>query len=386
MSIAFARLGVVAPAKPIRKKVADDSQVVWQLNLDQVEAQSGRVLKQIRLPVREAGNSTHWFGPEHVLYSKLRPYLNKVVIPEEEGIATTELVPLLPDSDLLDRRYLAHYLRSEHFVSWISSQVAGAKMPRVSMRVFWEHEIPLPSILDQRRIGITLDRAESIRRKRQQAIVIADEFLRSMFLKMFGDPVTNSHVLKKRGVATFCRLVRGSSPRPKGDPQFYGGPVPRLMVQDLTRDGFYVTPTIDSLTYEGAKKSRPVEAGTVVMAVSGNVGLAAILEIDACVHDGFVAFTSLDGQVILPEYLLYVMTLLKVTHKNREAGAIFKNLTTTQIKDMEIPIPPIPQQVEFSKIVAQFSSLRQILVQSAEDSDLLLRSIGLKAFSLKPSL
>jgi type I restriction enzyme, R subunit len=77
-----------------------------------------------------------------------------------------------------------------------------------------------------------------------------------------------------------CEIVRGSSPRPKGDTRFYGGFIPRLMVADVTRDGKYVTPRINFLNQEGAALSRPMKKGDLVIALSGNPGLASILETD----------------------------------------------------------------------------------------------------------
>lgn len=133
----------VAPARAARLSFLPKD-VVWQLNLDQVEAQSGRILSKVTGLASAAGSSTQAFDTGNVLYSKLRPYLNKVVCPDSPGIATTELVPLRPDPKQLDRQYLTYYLRSPEFVTWISNEVAGAKMPRVTMKVFWDHEIPLP--------------------------------------------------------------------------------------------------------------------------------------------------------------------------------------------------------------------------------------------------
>ncbi|RYV01891.1 restriction endonuclease subunit S [Shewanella sp. OPT22] len=191
------KLSAVAPSKPLKNPNINNTKSVWQLNLDKVESHSGQVSKKVYDSIELAGSSTHWFDERHVLYSKLRPYLNKVVLPDEQGLATTELVPLCPDESRLDRKYLAYYLRSEHFVSWISDQVAGAKMPRVSMKVFWEHEIPLPPVEEQKRIAKILDKADLIRCKRQQTIKLADDFLRSIFLDMFGaDLQRNENVIK----------------------------------------------------------------------------------------------------------------------------------------------------------------------------------------------
>nr|WP_255537819.1 restriction endonuclease subunit S [Motiliproteus sp. SC1-56] len=197
---------------------------------------------------------------------------------------------------------------------------------------------------------------------------------------MFGDPVTNPKGIATSRVDQLCKIVRGSSPRPKADPRYYGGPVPRLMVGDLTRDGFYVTPKIDSLTEEGAKKSRPIKSGTVVMAVSGNVGLTAILQVDACIHDGFIAFNELNSRKILPEFLLHAMMLLKTTHASREAGAIFKNLTTSQIKEMEIPLPPLNSQEKFVQAASNYLKSKERLHCAAVETEGLFGALSQQAF------
>ncbi|POC15472.1 type I restriction endonuclease subunit R, partial [Vibrio vulnificus] len=64
-------------------------------------------------------------------------------------------------------------------------------MPIVNKTTFSELEIPLPPLEEQKRIAAILDKADAIRQKRKQAIALADEFLRSVFLEMFGDPVSN---------------------------------------------------------------------------------------------------------------------------------------------------------------------------------------------------
>lgn len=154
-----ATLKEVAPTQSARLP-SRPSDNVWQLNLDQIESQSGRILKKVIGLVSEAGSSTHFFDTGNVLYSKLRPYLNKVVCPDEPGIATTELVPLRPDPNRIDRQYLTYYLRSQRFVSWVSNEVAGAKMPRVTMKVFWDHAIPLPPLDLQCRFATIVESVE----------------------------------------------------------------------------------------------------------------------------------------------------------------------------------------------------------------------------------
>jgi type I restriction enzyme S subunit len=185
-----APLRKVAP--PIAAQIAfapDD--LVWHLSLDQIESETGEIVGKRYAAASDAGTSTFYFDAGNVLYSKLRPYLNKVAIPDDAGIATTELIPLRPDPKTLNPRFLSYYLRSPGFVNQASHHVAGAKMPRVVMDWFWEHEAPIPSPKEQSRIVELLDEADRLRRLRCEADTKAARILPALFLKMFGDPATN---------------------------------------------------------------------------------------------------------------------------------------------------------------------------------------------------
>ena len=119
---------------------------VWLLNLDMVESQSGQIISKVYVDKNQVGNSTTTFNESYVLYSKLRPYLNKVVLPYTSGYCTTELIPLLPNKEILNKYFLCESLRSESFVRFIQEKVAGAKMPRVQPKIFKEFKLILPPI------------------------------------------------------------------------------------------------------------------------------------------------------------------------------------------------------------------------------------------------
>ena len=136
----------IVEAAPIKSQRGDLADEVWLLNLDAVEPQTGTVLFKHRVQSGEINASTVYFTTENVLYSKLRPYLNKVVMPDEDGFATSEMIPMYPLADRLNRAYLCYWLRSDAFVKHISEKVAGAKMPRVSMDYFRSLAIELPPL------------------------------------------------------------------------------------------------------------------------------------------------------------------------------------------------------------------------------------------------
>ncbi len=297
------------------------------------------------------------------------------------GFGSTEFHVVRACAGKSDARYLLHVLRQGSIRADGARKMTGsAGQRRVPEHFLAGLQIPLPPLPEQRRIADVLDRAEALRAKRRTALALLDTLTQSIFLDMFGDPVTNPKGWPTYKVTELCDIVRGSSPRPQGDPRFFGGNVPRLMVADITRDGWLVTPRIDSLTEEGAKRSRPVSSGTVVMAVSGNIGLVSRLAIDACVHDGFVAFTHLKHSICDPGFLLATLHFSKVLHAKNTAGAIFLNLTTTDIKAMSLPMPSMILQMEFARRVAAVEQLRSAQRASLARMDESFASLQHRAF------
>lgn len=84
------------------------------------------------------------FDESHVLYSKLRPYLNKVIVPSLGGIGTTEWIVIQPNQALITRKYLAYMLRTKTFIQYATKNSTGARMPRMRKEALWSFDVPLP--------------------------------------------------------------------------------------------------------------------------------------------------------------------------------------------------------------------------------------------------
>ena len=137
------------------------------------------------------GKSTAFrFDERHVLYSKLRPYLNKVAAPDFAGRCSTQLVPLLP-RDGVDRDFLAHMLRRRETVKFAVASANGSRMPSVDMKMLMSMPIPFPPFDTQRRIAGMLNRAARIVRLREKTNDCFRRFVPALFARMFGDPVEN---------------------------------------------------------------------------------------------------------------------------------------------------------------------------------------------------
>ena len=173
----------VAPIVNYAGSLGDD---VWLLNLDMVEAQTGEIIEYLIVSKEMVGNSTCTFDTTNVLYSKLRPYLNKVVIPDRCGYATSELLPLKPLPTKLNREYLTFLLRTDDFVKLISAKVTGAKMPRVSMKDFKNFDVPIPPLSLQNEFAAFVSQVDKSKVAVQKALDEAQTLFDSLMQEYFG--------------------------------------------------------------------------------------------------------------------------------------------------------------------------------------------------------
>ncbi len=159
-------------------------------------------------------------------------------------------------------------------------------------------------------------------------------------------------------IKNISQVIRGASPRPKGDKRYYGGDVPRLMVKDVTRDGKFVTPMVDFLTKEGEKRSRPCKKGTLTIVCSGTVGIPSFLAKDACIHDGFLALINIKKNIYV-DYLYHQLSNLRTIFESSAThGGVFTNLTTTIMEEFIVPYPPEKEeQIAIAQILSDTDGL-----------------------------
>ena len=348
------KLAIRAIAPPVPAAADDGDDQVWLLNLDQIEPHTGRLLSKQMVERGSVGTSTHAFDAGNLLYSKLRPYLNKVFLPEESGFCTTELVPLRPDLSLVRRDYLAAYLRSPKFLAWVDQQVDGAKMPRVSMKVFWEHEIELPTLDEQKRIAAILDKADSLRRKRQQAIRLADDFLRAVFLDMFGDPVTNPKEWPVENLSNLCDVATGATPS-RDAPSYFDGPHPWIKTGEVDSDWIVSAEEriSDSAIAETNCKLFPPQTILVAMYGQGKTrGKVGMLGIPAATNQACAAI--LPSSKVNSEFLFSQLRMSYEALREMGRGGNQENLNLGMIKTLDILRPP-------TELVSKYSAIRKQL-------------------------
>tara|TARA_R110002167_G_scaffold188380_1_gene389985 strand:- start:47946 stop:49103 length:1158 start_codon:yes stop_codon:yes gene_type:complete len=152
----------------------------------------------------------------------------------KKGILSNNLFKISFDLKVVDRNYLYLMLSSNVFQNVLQDQMKGGIQKHLGHQTISRQEIPLPPLAEQKRIAAILDKADAIRRKRKQAIQLADDFLRSVFLDMFGDPVTNP---KGFPIGTIRDFVETANYGSSGKASETEGEFPILRMGNITYEG-----------------------------------------------------------------------------------------------------------------------------------------------------
>ena len=138
-------------------KVEDICHNDWILELEDIEKDSANIIQRLSQNERLIKGTRHKFSKGEILYSKLRTYLNKVLIAPDDGYCTTEIMPF-NTYGIISNNYICHVLRSSYFLDYTSQCGYGVKMPRLSTLDACNGMIPLPPINEQFRIEKEIER------------------------------------------------------------------------------------------------------------------------------------------------------------------------------------------------------------------------------------
>jgi type I restriction enzyme S subunit len=272
----------------------------------------------------------------------------------------------------MDKKFLFHFLKT------IKLPVnAGYSRHYKFLK---EAVIPVPPLAEQIRIAAILDKADSLRRKNQQAIQLADQFLRAVFLELFGDPVSNP---KRWAVEPFGNvgiLDRGKSKhRPRNDSILLGGVHPLIQTGDVANSNGYIRKFTSTYSDAGLKQSRKWSSGTLCITIAANIAKTGILTFDACFPDSVVGFLPSDKVTV--EYIQHWLRFLQQSLESSAPESAQKNINLEILRNLNLPVPNKCLQEKFSTIVNGVLKVENDFSNSVNMSTNLFSSLSQKAFA-----
>jgi len=302
----------------------------------------------------------------------------------EDTVFASYLIRVRPN-EKVDSQYLSFFFKSPIYWQQIAVMANGAAQPGVNSSKLKELEVPLPPLADQKRIAAILDKADSLRRKNQQAIQLGEKFLRAMFLDMFGDPVSNPKGWETKKLKELTSKI-GSGATPRGGQSAYVETGISLIRSLNIHDDKFLHKDLAFITNEqaAALSNVEVEKNDVLLNITGaSVCRCAMVDnsiLPARVNQHVCIIRAPEME---PEYLLHLIisrsfkkNLLKIAGG---AGATREALTKEQVENLLIPIPPHKLQEKFSAIKER---IRLVIETNNTATGLsLFESLSQKAFT-----
>lgn len=274
----------------------------------------------------------------------------------------------------VDRKYLYYVVKEFDFTRTSDKAVMGLTLNQKKLRKL---QIPLPSLEPQKKIAAILDKADELRRNDQKILEKYDQLARSVFLEMFGDPVTNPKGWEKGPTINYCDCIVPGRNKPKS----FTGDIPWVTTEDLVYRGT----TLDSkkkicLSIEESKEAgaKVIPAMSVIMTCVGDLGIVSINQKEMVVNQQLHTFQCKSS--ILPLFLMYNLSFQTPYMHKMASNTTVPYLNKTMCNNTPAILPPIVLQKRFAEIIIHIETQKKLTQQSLQKSEELFQSLLQRSF------
>lgn len=240
-------------------------------------------------------------------------------------------------------------------------------------------QIPLPPLEVQQQIADVLDRASALIEKRKTQIEKLDLLIKSQFIEMFGDPVTNPMGWEKKKLSSMGELNRGvSKHRPRNDPKLLGGEYPLIQTGDVANSGIYIEKYSSTYSELGLAQSKMWAKGTLCITIAANIAKTGILAFDACFPDSVVGFLPYNYTNTF--FINYWFAFFQKILEEQAPESAQKNINLKILYELDVICPPIALQNEFVDFVQQVDAQKSQMQKSLKKLELNYKSLMQKCF------
>jgi type I restriction enzyme S subunit len=282
------------------------------------------------------------------------------------------------EPDALDLRFLFYALN----LAKLAQHTITTSIPGLNRDDIYSTKIPFPPLPEQKRIAAILDKADSIRRKRQEAVRLTEELLRSVFLDMFGDPVENPKGWETRAFVEVCETRLGKMLDAKQQTGEHLRPYLRNSNVQWDRIEISVLEQMDFIDKD--RKTFSLLNGDVLICEGGEVGRAAIWrnQLTECYFQKAIHRARPNQSMAIPEYVMFWLWFMSKNggFKDHVTSATIAHLTGEKLKEIQMSLPPIDMQHKFLHIYNSLTTLKMSIIKHHTEIDTLFNSLLNSAF------
>jgi len=328
-----------------------------------------------------------------VLVSTVRPNLNGVALVPAEldgATASTGFCVIRPNPKLLNSSFVFHWVKSPSFVSSMVNQATGASYPAVSDRIVLDSRISLPPLLEQRRIAAILEKADALRTKRREALAQLDRLAQSIFIEMFGDPMSPTARWQPVPVSGFVAGFESGKSVAAEDEEDSSSQYRVLKVSAVTSLEFKPSESKAAPPDHTPQDSHFVRPGDLLFSRANTTELigATAYVVDTpdnlLLPDKLWRFVWHDAPRATPHFVNFLFRQPKfraeIGRRASGSSGSMKNISQEKVLSIEAALPPVTLQQEFSDRIEKVMRMKAAQLPAVGAVDALFASLQHRAF------
>ena len=319
-----------------------------------------------------------------VIFAKMKDTKKTLIINEDiKDIIVSTGFFVLRAKEIIDSRYLYFYLNSSKFLREKDNLCTGATQSALNLQGLKKIKILVPTIEEQVKIVNILKISEQTLVKRKEAINLLDELVKSKFIEMFGDPVSNPMNWDKKRLADECNIITGNTPSRKVE-AYYGDYIEWIKSDNITGAGVYLSTAREYLSKQGLKVGRSIEKDSILMTcIAGSIKCIG----NVAIADRKVAFNQqINGIEPLKNNVYFMLQQFNLSQKYIQSTinmSLKGILSKGQLSELEFIFPPIEKQNEFAEFFKQVDKLKFKMEESLKELENNFNSLMQRAFKGK---
>jgi type I restriction enzyme S subunit len=280
--------------------------------------------------------------------------------------------------------FIQCYLRSKEARGIYASKMRGAVARRrsITREDFLDIYIPFPSLDEQKRIAAVLDKADSIRRQRQESLQLTEKLIQSVFIDMFGDPAANPKELPMLELGRFGSVQTGNTPPRSNKANYAETGLEWVKTDNIVEDRVIITPSLERLSEAGAKIARVAPAGSLLVAcIAGSeksIGRAALT-------DRKVAFNQQINSITphadtSPLFLYFLVKMARRQIQMAAAKGMKKMINKSTFQGLRFIAPEHEDQLRFERVAERLIEQTKDCQDQLVDLERFFSSLQQRAF------
>lgn len=321
-------------------------------------------------------SSKFQFYAGDILYGKLRPYLDKAVIIEFNGICSTDLIVINSNRFMTLQKYLIYLFHSKGFINYAISNTSGTNHPRTSWKAIANFKFGLPPLPEQQKIAEILSTVDKAIEKVDEAIKKTQRLKKGLMHELLTKGIGHKEFKETeigripkeweiKKIINLFDVQTGTTPSTKKQEYWKDGNINWITPSDMSKlhGKLFIKNSERKITERGRKLSNLtlMPSGSIIISTRAPVGYVVIIERKATFNQGCKGLIPKNKGEINSEFYAYYLISKKRVLENSSGGSTFKELAKNILENFIIPLPPITEQQKIAEILSTVDSRLEIL-------------------------